>query len=203
MLSKAANRTVLPTPIIAPKVRMSSSVRALAQWAAIDAGDKVLDMACGNGELLFHLGKQVECELCGIVPTMEQVRTVRSMIPTADIMYAQPEDIPWKDASFDVVLCSLPFYLMEDPGKVLQEAIRVLKPGGEFLMAADWYPMPLRQVLNYFFGYVEEPQRPICYGKHEMLASLESVGFQKVTWRAADIRVGVTIGWKKSICIQA
>jgi hypothetical protein len=56
---------------------------------------------------------------------------------------------------------------------------------------------PLRQLINCFSGHWEDTQPPVLYGKHEMLAALEAVGFQKVTWRAADMRVGVTIGWKK------
>ena len=199
MLSKAENHATLPKPAVAAKGRLTPAMHALAQWAAIDVGDKVLDMACGSGALLRMIGQQIECGLCGIAASVEQYRTVRSMLPDADILFAQPEDIPWRENSFDVVLCGLPFYSMEDPGKVLKEALRVLKPGGQFLLATTWYPAPLRQLVNCFSGRWEDVQSPVLYGKHEMLATLEAVGFRNVTWRAADMRVGITIGWKKPL----
>ena len=197
MLSKAENHVMLPKSAVAAKARLTPAMHALAQWAAIDAGDKVLDIACGNGALLRMISKQIECNLCGIASSVEQYRSVRAMLPDADILFAQPEDIPWRENSFDVVMCGLPFYAMEDPAKVLKEALRVLKPGGQFLLATTWYPAPLRQLYNCFSGRWEDTQTPVLFGKHEMLATLEAVGFRNVTWRAADMRVGITIGWKK------
>lgn len=200
MLSKAENHATLPKPAVAAKGRMTPAMHALAQWAAIDAGDKVLDMACGNGALLSLISQEMECSICGIASSVEQYRSVRAMLPNADILFAQPEDIPWKENSFDVVMCGLPFYAMEEPGKVLKEALRVLKPGGQFLLATTWYPAPLRQLYNCFSGHWEDDlQSPVLYGKHEMLATLDAVGFHNVTWRAADMRVGITIGWKKPV----
>lgn len=196
MLSKAENHAMLPQSVSTPKVKLTPVMQALAHWAAIDEGDKVLDMACGNGALLRLISQQIECSLCGIASSMEQYRAVRAMLPDADILYAQPEDIPWRENSFDVVMCGLPFYSMEDPGKILREALRVLKPGGQFLLATAWYPAPLRQLYNCFSGRWEEAQTPVMYGKQEMVATLEAVGFRNVTWRAADMRVGITIGWK-------
>ena len=197
MLSKAENHSMLPKPAAATKGKMAPAMHALAQWAAIDAGDKVLDMACGNGALLNVISQQIECNLCGIASSMEQYRYLRSMLPNADILFSQPEDIPWRENSFDVVMCSLPFQAMEDPGKVLKEALRVLKPGGQFVWATTWYPAPLRQLLNRFTNNLDGPDSSVMYGKHEMMATLESLGFLNVTWRAADIRIGITIGWKK------
>ena len=197
MISKAENQPVLPKLNMTAKGRLTPAMHALNQWAAIDSGDKVLDMACGSGMLLKLINQRVDANLCGIASTVEQSRAVRAMLPESDILFAQPEDIPWRESSFDVVLCGLPFYAMEDPGKALKEALRVLKPGGQFLLATTWYPVPLRQLINCFSGLWEDAQPPVFYGKHEMLAALEAVGFQKVTWRAADMRVGVTIGWKK------
>ncbi len=198
MLSKAENHATLPKPSVTVKGRMTPTMHALAQWAAIDTGDKVLDMACGNGALLRMISQQIECTLCGIASSVEQYRSVRAMLPDADVLFAQPEDIPWRENSFDVVMCGLPFYAMEDPGKVLKEALRVLKPGGQFLLATTWYPAPLRQLVNRFSGSWDETQSPMLYGKHEMLATLEAIGFHNVTWRAADMRLGITIGWKKA-----
>ena len=199
MITKAEQHAPLIQPSMKVRGRLTSIMHALAHWAMLDAGDKVLDMACADGQLLGLLGRRAEVELCGIAPTVEQSRAIRQALPSADVLYAKPEDIPWRASSFDVVMCGMPFYAMGDPGKVLKEALRVLKPGGQFLMAAAWYPAPLRQLVNCFSLHWEDTQQPpvIC-GKHEMLATLEAMGFEKVSWRAADVRVGVTIGWKRT-----
>ncbi len=197
MLSKAENNVMLPKQAMTTKSKMTPTMHALAQWAAIDAGDRVLDMSCGNGALLRMISQQIECNLCGIASSMDQYKSLRSLLPYADILFAQPEDIPWREDSFNVIMCGLPLFAMEEPGKILKEALRVLKPGGQFLLASTWYPAPLRQIYNKLTTHWEDSQTSVMFGKQEMLATLESVGFQNVSWRAADIRIGITIGWKK------
>jgi ubiquinone/menaquinone biosynthesis C-methylase UbiE len=45
------------------------------------------------------------------------------------------EDLPFPEASFDVVISNGVFNLVPDKAKALKEVLRVLKPNGRFMMA--------------------------------------------------------------------
>ena len=195
MLSKASGKIVAGLPQRPPKAKLPLIARSLSQWAVVDPGDRVLDMDCGDGMLLSYFGQQVPCSLCGMAASVEQYRLLREKLPKADIMYAQPEDIPWHDSSFDVILCTLPLPHTPEPGKLLKEAMRVLRPGGQILLAMPCYPALLQRVIARLTGS-GDAKSPPAGGREGMLAVFDSLGFEKTSWRMCGGRVGVAIGWK-------
>lgn len=82
--------------------------------------------------------------------------------PLVDVI-ASAEQIPFRDQRFDLVLCTQMLEYATDPGRVLSEIYRVLKPGGRLLLSvpamfpqdADedrwrFLPAGLRQLLSAF-----------------------------------------------------
>lgn len=55
--------------------------------------------------------------------------------PRADFVVASAENLPFRDQSFQVVLCLGALEYLNDPGKAVQEAARALEPGGVFLFS--------------------------------------------------------------------
>ena len=159
--------------------RLTAQQRACAGWATLEEHDKVLDMACGDGMLLNHLGEHCRLTLCGMCESPDQARNVREMLGEADVISARMDDIPWRDATFNAVF--LPVALRgEDFRRALGEVRRVLKEGGQFILAV---PMRL------FRG--ED-----CLGRRETMRLLQENGFRGVSCRAGFL-CGVIIGWKK------
>ena len=111
--------------------RMNAAMRACVSWAAIEEHDKILDMACGSGQMLAHLNDQLKLTLCGMCKGADQARAISEMLGEADVIPARMEDIPWRDNTFDVVM--LPAHMKGEPKRILDEVIRVLRPGGQFV----------------------------------------------------------------------
>lgn len=78
-------------------------------------------------------------------------------------------DIPAEDESFDCVLSTAVLEHLEEPEQAIQEAFRVLKPGGHAL-----YTMPLYWHLH------EEPRDFYRYTRHGVKYLFETAGFQIV-----------------------
>jgi SAM-dependent methyltransferase len=104
---------------------------ALHQHLAIDAGDGVLDMACGSG-LAIELARARGATCAGIDASDRLVAVARDRNPASDVRVGDMNALPWDSDSFDVVT-SFRGIWGTTPGAI-NEAGRVLRPGGRFGM---------------------------------------------------------------------
>jgi SAM-dependent methyltransferase len=91
--------------------------------ALVPDGARVLDLACGDGALLAHLGAHA----IGVDLAVGDLSFARN------VARARAQALPFADASFDVITCHLAFMLFDDLPVVIRELERVLVPGGRFL----------------------------------------------------------------------
>lgn len=107
--------------------------------AELDAGERVLDVACGTG-----IGARLAAEVVGSRGTVAGVdvnpgmlAVARSATP-ADLPIAwhesSAEEMPLADEAFDVVLCLISFQFMSDKPAALGEMRRVLAHGGRLVL---------------------------------------------------------------------
>ncbi len=95
----------------------------------------VLDLGVGTGAMLDRLARP-GVVLYGIEPDPHMLdraaRRAANSGLAAHLCRAPAERIPFADTSFDVVVSSLILCTVRDVSRVLSEAARVLRPGGEF-----------------------------------------------------------------------
>jgi SAM-dependent methyltransferase len=100
---------------------------AMHHRLSIDAGDRLLDMACGSG-LAVELAAIRGATCAGIDASPRLAAVARDRNPDADLRVGDMGALPWGDASFDVVT-SFRGIWGTTPAAV-DEAHRVLRPGG-------------------------------------------------------------------------
>jgi ubiquinone/menaquinone biosynthesis C-methylase UbiE len=100
---------------------------ALHHRLDVDAGDRLLDVACGSG-LAIELAVLRGAAGAGIDASPRLVAVARDRNPDADIRVGDMNALPWDEASFDVVT-SFRGIWGTTPGAV-REIYRVLRPGG-------------------------------------------------------------------------
>jgi SAM-dependent methyltransferase len=121
----------------------------LIDEAGVSAGDRVLDVGCGTGQLTMELAATAGDENVAAVDTSEAVLAVcRSRVPAADVRLASAEALPFADDVFDVVLAQLVVNLVADPPGAVREMARVARPGAT-VAACFWddEEMPLLRSL--------------------------------------------------------
>lgn len=107
-------------------------VRALIeQVRPISSDDRVLEVGSGGCGLIFNFGGE---HVVGIDPLADDLRKLfpwqqDSPVPT---IQADGENLPFDDASFDIVLSDNVVDHARDPRRIIEEVVRVLKPGGLF-----------------------------------------------------------------------
>jgi SAM-dependent methyltransferase/alkylhydroperoxidase family enzyme len=100
---------------------------AMHEKLAVRRGDRLLDVACGSG-LSLELAAVRGATCAGIDASPRLVAVARDRNPDADVRVGDMQDLPWPDATFDVVT-SFRGIWGTTPGAVA-EVYRVLTPGG-------------------------------------------------------------------------
>jgi SAM-dependent methyltransferase len=156
---------------------------ALAWAAAEVAHGRLLDIGCGTKPWKDLFAEHVT-EHVGV--DHEGTGNPRHAID----MYADAYDIPAPDESFDTVLMTEVLEHLEEPVRALEEALRLLRPGGAVVLTTplmwpvhepprDFFrytPFGLRHVLT-AAGFVEPEVRPLA-GRWTTLACLEAYALQ-------------------------
>ncbi len=108
------------------------------EFAAIRAGQRVLDVGCGPGALTAELIRTVGHEAVSAVdPSGQFVTAARSRYPGVDVRLASAEDLPYPNGMFDVTCAQLVVHFMADPVAGLAEMARVTRPAGR-VAACVW-----------------------------------------------------------------
>lgn len=102
---------------------------------------------------------------------------VRSDITgSSDVVALDMNDrLPFKDASFDAVLLCNALYAAEDPERLARDIVRVLKPGGTWLLASPFIANEMREPHDYLRFTAEGLER-LCLRAGFSDISIERLG---------------------------
>ena len=109
---------------------------AVAEVGTLPTGSRVLDVPCGGGVALrgLEVGQGVEYVAADISSSMLRRTTEaareRGVEDQVVPRVADVGDLPFDDASFDLVLSFTGLHCFPDPARAVTEMMRVLKPGG-------------------------------------------------------------------------
>ena len=162
--------------------------QALCDAAGVADGDAALDVGCGPGALVAELARRLGApRVAGVDPSAPFVATARLRVPEADIREAAAEELPFGDASFDLVLSQLVVNFTSDPQRALAEMRRV---GRRTVAACVWdYAGEMTMLRSFWDAALElDPNAPdegavMRYCSPAELAEL---------WSAASLRDVVT-----------
>lgn len=127
-----------------------------ADFAAVDAGQRVVDVGCGPGALTAELVARVgTASVSAVDPTESFVAAARERQPLVDIHHAGAEELPFGDGTFDAALAQLVVHFMTDPALGLREMSRVTRAGG-VVAACVWDHAGGTGPLNAFWDAARE-----------------------------------------------
>jgi demethylmenaquinone methyltransferase/2-methoxy-6-polyprenyl-1,4-benzoquinol methylase len=105
--------------------------RFLVSRVEAGPGATVLDVATGTGAVARELLAQKGCTVVGLDQSPEMLDEARRRLPPdVKLIESRAEQLPFPDAAFDALTFTYLLRYVEDPGAVLRELARVVRPGG-------------------------------------------------------------------------
>ena len=157
-------------------------------WAGkISTGKDVLELACGTGPGLAHIQKQAQSLIAADL-SPEILDLARSHYGNRiDLRKLDACETNLDSCSFDVIILFEAIYYLENPEMFVSEAFRLLRSGGQILLATankdlfDFNPSP------FSYSYFNPPELRELFGKN---------GFETVFFGGHPKD---TINWKSKI----
>jgi SAM-dependent methyltransferase len=121
------------------RFRHAQLEEAVAQVASALARDALLDIGCATGVLTARLATRFGFRRAVGVDFLATVLDEgRRLFPSLELHEAQLPEMPFEDASFDLVVASEVLYYLtpEARSKAISEVVRVLRPGGYLLFTS-------------------------------------------------------------------
>lgn len=123
----------------APGIRDTHALAHMVEVSQASTNDTLLDVACGPGIVACAFAPHVK-HVTGIdiTPAMlQQASALQQRLNLTNLTWQQGnvQQLPFDDASFDIVTCRFSFHHFEDPFAVLCEMKRVCKPTGRIVVA--------------------------------------------------------------------
>ena len=115
---------------------------SLAEAVDVRAGERVLDVAAGNGNATLAAARRfADVISTDYVPALLDKGRSRAQAEGLNVQFqvADAEELPFDDASFDVVLSTFGAMFTPEPERPAREMLRVLRDGGRIGLA-NWTP---------------------------------------------------------------
>jgi sarcosine/dimethylglycine N-methyltransferase len=125
-------------PLLSAQMRAK---RHMGEAASLCPGREVVEAACGVGGTARYLAQTYGVRVSATNIAAAQLAEARELTQQAgvshlvDFRFADYHDLPFPDASFDVWWCQEALLYSIDKRRVLDEAIRVVRPGGRLIMS--------------------------------------------------------------------
>lgn len=106
---------------------------------------RILDVACGMGASTRHLFNYYAPEdIWAINISEKQIESTRRNAPGCHAMVMNAVEMQFEDAFFDNLLCIEAAFHYEPRRRFLEDALRILKPGGRLVMSDVLFTSPER-----------------------------------------------------------
>jgi demethylmenaquinone methyltransferase/2-methoxy-6-polyprenyl-1,4-benzoquinol methylase len=196
---------------------------AMMDWLAPRPGQKLLDVAGGTGDISFRFLKRAGSGHATVLDLTEPMLVegrkraeAEQMAASLDWVVGDAMALPFEDNSFDVYTISFGIRNVTRPIEALQEAYRVLRPGGR-LMVLEFSQIPnemMQKVYDlYSFNIIPKLGQMIAGDRDSyqylvesirqfpdqetFLAMLREAGFENAKYR--NLTMGIAAlhsGWK-------
>jgi arsenite methyltransferase len=157
--------------------------------AELHEGEVVLDLGSGGGiDVLLSArrvgptGKAYGLDMTDDMLALARENQRKAAVENVEFLKGEIEAIPLPDNSVDVIISNCVINLSTDKGRVLEEAFRVLKPGGRFavsdVVVRGEVPTDVRRSMELWVGCIAGALSEQEYEQRLGEAGFEAIGIE-------------------------
>lgn len=173
---------------LAPWLRLVRTLQMLRSH--VRSGRRVLDVGCGDGTTMMHLGGN----RVGVDVSMDVLKSAKAR-SGADVVLGSALALPFRDGSFDVVVCTEVLEHLDDVEGAIGQLAAVAKRDGTIHLTvpmASWYRLMLFRLLGIRPYYLseEEHKREFSAVPVDRFSSVSSLlsSLERYGLRIEDVR---------------
>jgi len=136
--------------------------RQIARLTDLASRTELLDVASGKGVPLEFFAREYEVQGTGVeedrrlIGEAEAYFRAEGLGQVVSFQSASPDDLPFRDETFDVVVGELGLAARVDPKEAIRELVRVTRPGGQVVLVQLVWKAPVdeerRRILSEHLG---------------------------------------------------
>lgn len=152
---------------------------ALRRVLAPLAGQRVLDAGCGDGQVLASFARESDLHGIDFSPAMAARAARRGLVPVCGDLTR----LPFRDASFDVVMCAEALTCLPRPADAVPGLAALVRPGGRLAISGLNRRSLLRHVVR-TIGKLRGSFEPALLDPNALAALLVRAGYdvEPVWW---------------------
>jgi len=135
------------------------------ELCSVSNGDKVLDIGCGNGKLIYEISRKAEIKAYGIDISPNMIKVCRQRYQGIDFKIMNSEKLLFDDGSFDLLTICCVLHHLDEPQDFFKESHRVLKMGGTLIVGEPWLPFGLG-LANWILPLLKPEDNKVFSHKH-------------------------------------
>jgi len=116
---------------------------------SVSDGDRVLDVGCGNGNLINGINSKAKIQAYGVDISPKMIEECRSRYANVNFEISTGEELNFEDSSFDFLTICCVLHHLNNPQNFFSEANRVLRAGGFLVVGEPWFPFGVRHFVDW------------------------------------------------------
>ena len=171
---------------------LEETLRVALEALRLTGKEKILDVACGTGELERRIfDKFPQQPVWGVDISQHMLDLAHEKLGSKNnliLKQCDSQKIPFDDGQFDHVVTCSAFHYMREPQKVINEFARVLKPGGSVVLL-DWCWDFFNAKVYHYFRKIFFPAHYRVYSLQEIRQMYEKAGLKVTQEKTFTVRV--------------
>lgn len=140
--------------------------------AGVKTSDRIADIGCGNGQLLYEMYASGFTNLIGIDPFIEKTHRVNPSLTLMKKSVFEMAD------TFDFIMMHHSFEHMEDPKGVLEKTFQLLKPGKQILIRIPVSDAESWDTYGVHWAQLDAPRHFFIHSMASIQLLAEQTGFK-------------------------
>jgi ubiquinone/menaquinone biosynthesis C-methylase UbiE len=183
------------------------------------AGERVIDVGCGCGDIAISLAKRVGAtgHVVGVDisrPMLERARQIAPASLPVSFVLADATVYPFEPASFDLLVSRFGVMFFADPALSFANLHRALRPSGRLAFACwrearenPFFMAPLQAVYKHAPKLPQlgpEEPGPFSFASEQRVHRiLRQAGFQGITMEACNLSLDIAVGRGLDVAVQS